>query len=50
MGIEKNPKNYVGKTDATPYEKYVEKHVTTEIVRRIELAQYWYAYAWVLSG
>ena len=40
MGIEKNPKNYVGKTDATPYEKYVEKHITTEIVKHIELAQY----------
>lgn len=36
--IERNPKNYVGKTDATPYEKYLEKHVGTEIVKHIKLA------------
>jgi hypothetical protein len=36
--IERNPKNYIGKTDATPYKKYREKHFRTEIVNYIKLA------------
>jgi len=36
--VEKDPKTYVGKTDATPYEKYVEKHAGSEIMKHIELA------------
>jgi hypothetical protein len=54
MGIEKNPKNYAGKTNTTPYEKYVEKHITTEIVKHIELAKYLVClcldFVWVRRG
>jgi hypothetical protein len=36
--IEKNPQNYITKTDATPYEQYIEKHATKEILKYIKLA------------
>lgn len=36
--VEKNPKDYVGKTNAAPYDKYIEKHAGTEIVKYVKLA------------
>ncbi len=56
--IKKNPKNYFGKTDATPYEEYLEKHTGTEVVKFIKLALFptfgflalGWSFVWVRRG
>jgi hypothetical protein len=34
--IKKNPKNYIGKTDTTPYEQYIEKHLRKEVSEHLQ--------------
>lgn len=36
--IDKHPANYVGKTDAKPFEDYISKHAASEILKHIQLA------------
>ena len=35
--VEKSPKDYVNKVISTPYEKYLEKHASAEIVKYIKI-------------
>ena len=36
--IEKTPNKYIGKADATPFEKYIKEHSASEIRKYIKLA------------
>jgi hypothetical protein len=56
--IEQTPKDYVGKTNATPYDKYIGKHARTEIFKYMKVALFpilgllvlGWSFVWVRRG